>query len=100
MLLKLQQSSNKVLALYNYRALEAGELQLEKVSSPDLRYVLFIFIVRQHTDARDIDIAILSVRPSVCLSVRDIPVSHENGLTYHSVEEIHSVGTISNVETS
>ena len=39
-----------------------------------------IFIARQHTDAvltRDIDIAILSVR----LSVRDVPVSDENGLT-------------------
>jgi len=28
-------------------------------------YVYF-FIARQHTDARDIDIAILFVRPSVC----------------------------------
>jgi len=36
---------------------------------------------------RDIDIANLSVcpsvRPSVCLSVRYVPVSDENGLTYH-----------------
>ena len=36
--------------------------------------------------ARVIDIAILSVRlslrPSVCPSVRDVPVSDENGLTY------------------
>jgi len=31
---------------------------------------------------RDIDTAILSVRPSVCLSVRDVLVSDENGLTY------------------
>ena len=31
---------------------------------------------------RDIDIAILSVRPSVCLSVRDTLVLYENGLTY------------------
>jgi len=30
----------------------------------------------------DIDIAILSVRPSVCLFVRDVPVSDENGLRY------------------
>ena len=36
---------------------------------------------------RDIDIANLSVRPSVrpsvCLSVRDVPVLDENGLTYY-----------------
>jgi len=31
---------------------------------------------------RDIDIAIMSVRPSVCPSVRDVTVSDENGLTY------------------
>jgi len=34
----------------------------------------------------DIDIAIMSVRPSVrpsvCLSVHDVPLSDENGLTY------------------
>jgi len=30
----------------------------------------------------DIDIEILSVCPSVCLSVRDVPVSDENDLTY------------------
>ena len=30
----------------------------------------------------DIDIANLSVRPSVCLSVRCVPVLYENGLTY------------------
>jgi len=37
------------------------------------------FIARQHTDAtRDIDIANLSVRPSV----RNVPVSDENSLTY------------------
>ena len=44
------------------------------------------FIARQHTDARYIDIANLSVRlsvrPSVCPSVRYVPVSDENGLTY------------------
>jgi len=31
---------------------------------------------------RDIDIAILSVRSSVCLSVRNVPVLDGNGLTY------------------
>jgi len=47
--------------------------------------VLF-FIARQHTDARDIDIANLSVRPSVCLSVRYFPASDKNGLIHrHSI---------------
>ena len=38
---------------------------------------------------RDIDIAILSVRLSVCLSVRDTLVLYENGSTYR-----HSFFTI------
>jgi len=38
-----------------------------------------VFIARQHTD---IDIANLSVCLSVRLSVRDVAVSDENGLTY------------------
>jgi len=38
---------------------------------------------------RDIDIVILSVRPSVCLSVRGTPVLYENGLTYR-----HSFSTV------
>jgi len=39
-------------------------------------------LLRVSTLTRDIDIEILSVcRPSVCLSVRDVPVSDENGLT-------------------
>jgi len=33
----------------------------------------------------DIDIANLSVRPSVRLSVRYVPVSDENGLTYRHI---------------
>jgi len=37
-------------------------------------YIIAIFIARQH----DIDIAILSVRPSVC----DTLVLNENGLTH------------------
>jgi len=37
-----------------------------------------VFIARQHMLTRDIDIANLLVR----LSVRDVPVSDENGLTY------------------
>ena len=40
------------------------------------------FLSRVSTLTRDIDIAILSVRPSVCSSIRDVPVSDENGLTY------------------
>jgi len=31
---------------------------------------------------RDIDMANLSIRLSVCLSVRYVPVPYENGLTY------------------
>jgi len=34
---------------------------------------------------RGIDIAIVSVCPSVRLSVRDVPVSDENGLTYRHI---------------
>jgi len=41
------------------------------------------------TLTRDIDIAILSVCPSVRPSVRDVPVSDKNGLTYR-----HSYFTI------
>ena len=44
-----------------------------------------LFLVHFHrasgTLTRNIDIAILSVRPSV----RDVPVLHENGLTYDIV---------------
>ena len=39
-----------------------------------------VFIARQHTDARYWYSN--SVRPSVCLSVRDVPLLDENGLTY------------------
>ena len=46
-----------------------------------------VFIARQLT--RDIDIGILSVRLSVCLSVRDTLVLYENGLTYR-----HSFSTV------
>jgi len=47
------------------------------------------FLSRVSTLTRDIDIAILSVCPSVCLSVRDTLVLYENGLTYR-----HSFFTI------
>jgi len=51
------------------------------------RQIIFIFlscvsILTRDVLTRDIDIAILSVRPSVRPSVRDVPVSDENGLTY------------------
>jgi len=41
-----------------------------------------VFLSRVSLLMRDIDIAILSVRPSVRPSARDVPVSDENGLTY------------------
>jgi len=47
--------------------------------------ILYIFIAHQHTDARYSK----SVCLSVCLSVRNVPVSDENGLTYR-----HSFFTI------
>ena len=44
------------------------------------------FLSRVSILTRDIDIANLSVRPSVCLSVRYVPVPDENGLTHsHSL---------------
>ena len=39
------------------------------------------FLSRVSKPTRDIDMAILSVCPSVCPSVRDVPVLDENGLT-------------------
>ena len=44
----------------------------------NLQHFLSTFLSRVSTLTRDIDIAILSVR----LSVRDVPVLDENGLTY------------------
>jgi len=41
-----------------------------------------ILLSRVSTVTRDIDMAFLSVHLSVCLSVRDVPVLDENGLTY------------------
>ena len=40
------------------------------------------FLSRVSILTRDIDIANMSVRLSVCWSVRNVPVSDENGLTY------------------
>jgi len=41
------------------------------------------FLSRVRTLTRDIDIAILSVCPSVCLSVRDTLVLYENVIVFH-----------------
>jgi len=41
-----------------------------------------VFLSRASILTRDIDIANLSVRPSVRPSGRNVPVSDENGLTY------------------
>ena len=46
------------------------------------RTSVFDFLSRVSIVTRDIDIANLSVRPSVRPSVRNIPVSDKNGLTY------------------
>jgi len=46
------------------------------------RTSVFDFLSRVSIVTRDIDIANLSVRPSVRPSVHNIPVSDENALTY------------------
>jgi len=43
---------------------------------------VYAFLLRVSILTRDIDIANLSVRPSVRPSVRYVPVSDKNGLTY------------------
>jgi len=52
-------------------------------------HVILHFLSRVSSLTRDVDIAILSVslsvRPSVCPSVRDTLVLYENGLTYRIV---------------
>jgi len=47
-----------------------------------LEFWKFSFLSRVSVLTRDIDVAVLSVRLSVCLSVRDVQLSDENGLTY------------------
>jgi len=51
-------------------------------TSPHIAKVTTQFLSRVSTLTRDIDIAILSVSPSIRLSVRNAPVSDKNGLTY------------------
>jgi len=63
------------------------------------------FLSRVSTLTRDIDIADLSVRSSVCVSVRDVSVLDENGLTYcHSFFSLYGcpiilVSSASNILT-
>jgi len=49
------------------------------------------FLLRVSMLTRDVDIAKMSVRPSVCLSVSNVPVSDENGLTYRHSFFHHTV---------
>ena len=57
---------------------------------PSIQQDCLVFIARQHTHARYWYSK--SVCPSVCLSVRNVPVSDENGLTYrHSFFFHHTV---------
>jgi len=51
----------------------------------------YLFLSRVSTLARDIDIAIMSVCLTVRLSVRDVPVSDKNGLTYRHSFFHHTV---------
>ena len=51
-----------------------------------------VFLSRVSILTRDVDIANLSVSPSVCLPFRYVPVSDENGLTYrHSFFTVRSL---------
>jgi len=43
---------------------------------------MLLFLLRISTLTRDIDMSILSIHSLICLSVRHVPVSDENGLTY------------------
>jgi len=57
-----------------------------------MKYYAFVtFLSRVSILTHDIDIANLSVRPSVCLSVCYVPVSDENDLTYRHSFFHHTV---------
>ena len=68
---------------------EVGQMsasaRLKVTGIPEYRTYSLIFIEHQ---TRDIDIGILSIRPSVCLSVRYVPVFYENGITYTGFRKI------------
>ena len=67
-----------------YSRRSSGRREFAPLSSAYRRHrlVYSVFLSRVSTLTRDNDIAILSVRPSVCLSVRNTLVLYENGLTY------------------
>ena len=96
------ESTNIHLSLYQHRvvayATEHGHKPLmeQPCVLPKYDTAVWVFIVgtigflsRVSTLTRDIDIANMSVCPFVCLSVRNVPVSDENGFTYR-----HSFFTI------
>ena len=56
---------------------------VSQAASRPAAVICALFLSRVSTLTRDIDIAVLSIRPSVCLSIRDVPVLDENGLTYY-----------------
>ena len=57
-----------------------AEARFQYLNIPIFRFNMRVFIARQHTDARYCYSK--SVRLSVRLSVRNVPVSDENGSTY------------------
>jgi len=61
------------------------------VTSPHIAKVTTQFLSRVSILTRDIDIPNLSVCLSVCLSVRNVPVSDENGLTFRHSFSHHTV---------
>jgi len=77
-------------AKFEFRPMRrAGEMTLPELVA--YKWVSIWFLSRVSTLTRDIDIAILSVRLSVCPSVRDIPVLDENGLIYCHSFSHHTV---------
>jgi len=66
-------------------------LQKNEFRLPAPPIINSFLLSRVSTLTRDIDIAILSVRPSVCPPVRNVPVSDENGLIYHNSFFHHAV---------
>jgi len=75
---------NKKIAVGNSKYIRSTVLTKSFYPNPNYSPELpnFAFLSRVSVLTRDIDTAILSVRLSVRPSVRDVPVSDENGLTY------------------
>jgi len=61
----------------NHIYMHAEHQLRSSISLKDRAFLLCVSIL-----THDIDIAILSICPSIRLSTRDVPVSDENGLTY------------------